>query len=70
MNVSIYLDKTLIQRLRKSAKSRHLSVSHCIRKILEKGLDPDLPSRPLKDVADLGISLGGNALMDTEKLYE
>ena len=70
MNISIYLDKPLYQRLKRTADGRRLSVSRCIRQILERNMVPELPAKSLKELAGIGARLGGDALKDTESIYE
>jgi hypothetical protein len=72
MNTSIYIKEPLLNRIKKKAKRRKISLSKYVERSLELSLEERLPAMPIKRLTPLKnmISLGGDTLTDTENFHE
>jgi len=72
MNVSLYLRKPLLDRIRGKARQEGVSLSRLVERLLEKSVEENLPSVPLKNLlkARGALHLGGDAVKDAENYHE
>ena len=72
MNISLYLDEPLLEKMRRKAKAQKISLSKFAQEALASIVENNERSITMKNLAALSgtVALGGDAVKESESCYE